>query len=264
MDFIKKIIDTLKIKTDSDKRESITDEEIHRLSREIAEEIVKEHLEIKVSQECPKDYNIDEEHDNFMRDSKIYPVCINGNWFNVEDIDKAIREPERETNKRLIEKQQERYKQSFYNQTIHAYIYNLQQYSHDHGFNGIKKHSYDLTKAAGNILKLYERDDYVKRIQRAFEYSCFDTKDEANKVITELVLNPTLFESYFVEQTKSGFYKDVKDWDETLSQYKQKKAYINRLNYLIGQMEMVEAIGLPFMQDIAAKQKEIYRMRLSE
>ena len=193
--------------------------------------------------------------------SQLYPVCINGNWYNPEDIDKPI--PESEWGSlRIKAKVEERFKQAFYNQILYTLLYNWSLYESSNGFNAILKYTEVLRKAICNAMKLYGRDDYAERSQKALQYSCYDLGEGQNQIGIDIVLSPVKFETYYKIVTTQYFRNDIEYWNRILNNYKQQKAYNNRLKYLIDYMDKLEQLNILFLQEQIKAQREIYKQQL--
>lgn len=202
--------------------------------------------------------------DDFENMIKLYPVNYKGYWFNVDEIDNPLPQELLSGDGRIDAEIKEQFTQQFYNQIIYAYIYNLQQFLHNNGFYCIIKHANALCKAKDNVKKLHEREDYDKRIARAISYSCIDMDAPENYPIKDLILNPDLFDGFFQKEVVLKFNEDVEHWNKALSSYKQKRAYINRLNYLKEQMDILDGVNISYIKDSITKQKDLYNNLLEK
>lgn len=202
-----------------------------------------------------------EEIQEYNKMSQSYPVYIDGVWYNPEDIDKPIPEVEcgiLETKDKL----EERFKQTFYNQILYTLSYNWGIYENSNGFYAILKYTEPLKKAFHNALKLYGREDYEERALKALKYSNIDLNDKQNERTINIVLQPTLFDTYYEDLTMQYFHNDIEYWNQVLDNYKQKRAYNNRLKYLIDYMEKLKQLNISFLQEKIKVQEIAYEQRL--
>lgn len=58
------------------------------------------------------------------------------------------------------------------------------------------------------------------------------------------------------------FHNDIEYWNQVLDSYKQKRAYNNRLKYLIDYMEKLKQLNISFLQEKIKVQEIAYEQRL--
>ena len=76
------------------------------------------------------------------------------------------------------------------------------------------------------------------------------------------MLQPTLFDTYYEDLTMQYFHNDIEYWNQVLDSYKQKRAYNNRLKYLIDYMEKLKQLNISFLQEKIKVQEIAYEQRL--
>ena len=71
-------------------------------------------------------------------------------------------------------------------------------------------------------------------------------------------------DGFFQKEVVLKFNEDVEHWNKALSSYKQKRAYINRLNYLKEQMDILDSVNISWIKDSITKQKDLYNNLLEK
>jgi hypothetical protein len=192
-------------------------------------------------------------------------IYFDGENHSIEDIDKPVRfhklTGESDFDHYLIDK----YKQNFFDTLCWRLTMHILEIQDNLSFWGIRKYAQVCKDFLSDLSYLSSRKDYESRMKKAIK----NTKKMANFVVFDKVLNDLLFkpcnsEHYIDTLIEEAFQKDVLYWNNVLQSYKRKNAYINRLHYLVEQMNELNKLEIPCIQEAISNQMKQYQELLSQ
>lgn len=142
--------------------------------------------------------------------------------------------------------------------TFNDFIFNIEELREKASFYAIKKNYREIELYIDDFMYLSNKQDYKKRIEKVIKNSMVDKKDTLYYKIERILLNPNIDNDMFKNLLIKAFKQDSDYWEEVLSNYKIKRFYIKRLEYLINVMDELLLMNISCLNDKIIEQKKQY------
>lgn len=158
--------------------------------------------------------------------------------------------------------EQERFVQMFYNTVVWRFVMATEDLKNTKAFYSILRHYPAIKKSFFDLCYLYKRDDYQYRVTLAIDYLYRSSEMELRLGIREILQNPYANTPYLDSLIMINFTEDIERWAGILNTYKRVSARINRLKYLIDQMDQLKDLRISCLISPISKQVKLYQKEI--